>query len=63
MFITDIEGHPIEVTNLQLTLMQADDSRHFEHFNPDFVEFAAKRRAYWEDIYQKLLQLQAAGAL
>ena len=61
MFITDIEDNLIEITDLQLAIMQADDYRHFEHFNPDFVEFAAKRRAYWEDIYRKLLKLQATG--
>lgn len=59
MKITDLNGVELEVDDLQLAIMQADDYRHFEHFNPDLIDLAKQRRAYWEDIYQKLLQLRA----
>lgn len=57
MKITDLNGFDIEIDDLQLAIMQADDYRHIEPFSPDLVELAAKRRAYWEDVYQKLIQL------
>jgi len=58
MTITDLNGLELEIKDLDLAIMQADDYRHFEHFNPDFAELTAKRREYWEDIYQKLLKVQ-----
>ena len=59
MKITDRNGFELEVEDLQLAIMQADDNRHFQHFNPDLAEQTMEKRAYWEDIYQKLLKLQA----
>jgi len=56
--IKDIEGKIITVENLQLALLQADDYRYYRHTDPGFAEFDNKQRAYWEDIYQKLLALQ-----
>ncbi|WPU94693.1 hypothetical protein SNE25_04060 [Mucilaginibacter sabulilitoris] len=55
MKITDLEGKEIEVTNLTLALMQADDYRHYRVRNP--TKNDEFRYRYWEDIYQKLLNL------
>jgi hypothetical protein len=60
MKIIDLNGLFINVNNLQLAIMQADDYRHLQCFNPEHVAFAEKQRQYWEDIYQKLLYLQTA---
>ncbi len=57
MKITDLNGFNLEIDNLQLAIMQADDYRHYEHINPINPEEDAKRKAYWEDVYQKLIQL------
>ena len=55
--ITDLNGFELEIDNLQLAIMQADDYRHYQHFDPQHQQADEKRKIYWEDIYQKLLQL------
>lgn len=58
MYITDLNGNQLEIENLQLAVMQADDYRHYRHSDPQYNEADNKRQVYWEDIYQKLLVLQ-----
>jgi hypothetical protein len=58
MNITDINGIDLEIENLQLAIMQADDYRHYEHLNPKNRQADDERKAYWEDVYQKLLTLE-----
>jgi len=55
--ITDLNGFELEIDNLQLAIMQADDYRYYEHLDPKYKEADAQRKAYWEDLYQKLIQL------
>jgi len=57
--ITDLNGFELEIDSLQLAIMQADDYRHYERLNPKFREADAKRKAYWDDVYQKLIQLES----
>ena len=61
MNITDINGKVIEISDLDLAIIQADDFRHYSTTQPGQVEFVLKQQAYWEDIYQKLILLQADG--
>ena len=56
--ITDRNGFEIEIENLQLAIMQADDYRHYTHLDPKHRQADERQKAYWEDVYQKLLQLQ-----
>ncbi|HVW95762.1 MAG TPA: hypothetical protein VHA56_07325 [Mucilaginibacter sp.] len=56
--ITDLNGFELEIDNLRLAIMQADDYRHYRHFDPNFQAKDEKSQTYWEDIYQKLIQLQ-----
>jgi hypothetical protein len=56
MKIVDNNGKVIEVENLDLALMQADDYRHYRVTKP--IDNDLKRYAYWEDVYQKLLKLK-----
>ena len=58
MKIKDLNGCDVEVENLQLAIMQADDYSHYEHFDPKYKEADAERKIYWQDIYQKLVQLR-----
>jgi hypothetical protein len=58
MKITDLNGDELEIDNLQLAIMQADDYRHYEHLNPQNRQTNEQRKAYWEDVYQKLLTLE-----
>jgi hypothetical protein len=52
--IIDLEGKEIEITDLNLALMQADDFRHYSTIDPGQAEFCRKQQVYWEDIYQKI---------
>jgi hypothetical protein len=61
MNITDINGKVIEISDLDLAIIQADDFRHYSTIQPGQVEFVLKQQAYWEDIYQKLILFQADG--
>ena len=58
MKIKDLNGFDLEVEDLQLAIRQADDYRHYEHLNPQNWQADERRKAYWEDIYQKLLTLK-----
>lgn len=58
MKIIDLNGKEIEVNNLPLAILQADDYRHYRHADPAFQSFDEKQQAYWGDVYQKLLALQ-----
>ncbi|UOE52550.1 3-isopropylmalate dehydratase [Mucilaginibacter sp. SMC90] len=56
MHIIDSEGKKIEVTDLDLAIMQADDYRHYRFSDPALMQHPLYD--YWEDFYQKLLTLQ-----
>lgn len=58
MKIVDNNGKVIEVENLELALMQADDYRHYRHTDEAFAQLDDKLQAYWQDVYQKLLLLK-----
>jgi hypothetical protein len=60
MKITDLDGKEIKVTDLDLALLQADDYRHYELSDPAAAEMNKRLKAYWEDVYQKLLALKSA---
>jgi hypothetical protein len=59
MKIIDLDGKEIEVTNLDLAVMQADDYRHYRHTDLSFKLLDEGLQAYWEDVYQKLLRLRS----
>jgi len=58
MKIIDLNGKEIEVTDLKLAILQADDYRHYRHIDKAFTAFDKKQSKYWEDIYLKLLILE-----
>jgi hypothetical protein len=58
MKILDLNGKIIEVENLDLAIMQADDYRHMKHNDPAFTKLDETLNAYWDDVYQKLLKLR-----
>jgi len=57
LVINDLNGDAVEVTDLNLALMQADDYRHYRLSGKRFMDLQAKQQAYWEDLHQKLLKL------
>ena len=56
--ITDLNGFELEIDDLQLAIMQADDYRHFRHFDHKFQVADERLQHYWTDVYEKLLKLQ-----
>ncbi|MBL4675886.1 MAG: hypothetical protein JKY70_06745 [Mucilaginibacter sp.] len=58
MEITDLNGKVIEVDDLDLALMQADDFRHYRHTDNRFTRLDEELNAYWEDVYNKLWKLR-----
>lgn len=52
MKITDLNDFDLEIA-----IIQADDYRHFRHFDPAHQAMDEHLQAYWEDVYQKLLAL------
>lgn len=60
MKIIDLNGFDLEIDNLQLAIMQADDNRHFRHLDPLYRQTDERLQAYWEDVYQKLLALNTS---
>ena len=57
MKIIDLDGKVIEIENLALAILQADDYRHYRHTTAGFEVLDKRQQAYWEDVYQKLLKL------
>jgi hypothetical protein len=58
MKIIDLYGKEIQVTDLSLALLQADDFRHYSTNDPTQFEFFQQQRAYWQDVYEKLQMLE-----
>jgi hypothetical protein len=58
MKIIDLYGKDIEITDLGLSIMQADDFRHYRLSGSDKAEYNRKQQTYWEDFYFKLLLLE-----
>jgi hypothetical protein len=56
MEIIDLEGNEIEVTDLDLAIMHADDYLHYRVNEPAKIHLHLY--AYWEDLYQKICRLK-----
>ena len=60
MIITDLNGVPIEVTDLDKALAQADSFRWYKHTDNTHKALDKRLKAYWQDLYIKLKQLKDA---
>lgn len=58
MKIIDLHGKKITITDLELAIMQADDYRYYRHSDPSLKQLDEGLQTYWEDVYQKLLELK-----
>jgi hypothetical protein len=56
--ITDLNGFELEIDDLQLAIMQADDYRHYQHSDPQFQATDDRLKNYWDDVYQKLIEFK-----
>ncbi|WP_345953008.1 hypothetical protein [Mucilaginibacter sp. PAMB04168] len=55
--VHDLNGEAVEVKDLNLALMQADDHRNYRLRGKRYLALQERQNAYWEDLYQKLLKL------
>ena len=60
MIITDLNGVPIEVTDLDKALAQADSFRRYKHTDNTHKALDKRLKVYWQDLYIKLKQLKQA---
>ena len=60
MIITDLNGVPIEVTDLDKALVQVDSFRGYKHTDNTHKTLDKRLKAYWQDLYIKLKQLKEA---
>lgn len=52
--IIDLNGCPIEVTDLQEAIKIAGRYRTYHHEDKSFSDFDKRQSAYWMDMYEKL---------
>ncbi len=60
MHIIDLEGRVIDITDLEASLSMVRLYLSFkdQDQNPSVQRFIARRKQYWQDFLEKLLQLQ-----
>ena len=56
--IEDLHGKGIEITDLEKAIKQAKTFKGYSHQDKSFAEFDKRQKAYWTDIYKKLLILK-----
>lgn len=59
MHITDLNGCRIEVTHLKKALEMARQYKEYRHEDSSFSEFDKRQKAYWTDMYEKLVTLKS----
>lgn len=58
MKVTDLNGCPIEVTDLDETIGITVQYKGYRHGDKRYSDFDKKRRAYWTDMYGKLTAIK-----
>ncbi|RKE52453.1 hypothetical protein DFQ12_2689 [Sphingobacterium detergens] len=54
MYITDLNGCLIEVTDLNKAIQSVAEYKEYRHKDKSFSEFDKRQRAYWTDMFEKL---------
>lgn len=58
MNFTDLNGYPIEVTDLNEAIRIAARYKEYRHKDKSFSDFDERQKAYWTDMYEKLVALK-----
>ena len=58
MQVTDLNGYPIEITNLKEAIKMARQYKEYRHEDKSFSEFDKRQKAYWKDMYEKLTAIK-----
>ncbi|MEC3880303.1 hypothetical protein [Parapedobacter sp. 10938] len=54
MYITDLNGCPIEITDLDEAIRITAAYKEYRHRDKRFPAFDKDRKAYWTDMHEKL---------
>lgn len=54
MYITDLNGCQIEVTDLEDAIRITAEYKEYRHKDKSYSEFDKRKKAYWTDMYEKL---------
>jgi hypothetical protein len=58
MYITDLNGFLIEVTDLDEALKIVKRNTGYSHEDKSFSEFDKRQKAYWTDMFEKLTAIK-----
>lgn len=58
MHVTDLNGCPIEVTDLKEAIRIAKRYTKYKHEDKSFSDFDKRQNAYWTDIHEKLTAIK-----
>ncbi|WP_281296974.1 hypothetical protein [Flavobacterium limnophilum] len=58
MKITDLNGFPIEVTDLDEAIKVTTEYKEYQHEDKSYSDFDRRQKAYWTDMHQKLMELK-----
>jgi hypothetical protein len=58
MIVTDLNGCPIEVTDLDEAIGITAQYKACKHEDKSYSDFDKKLRAYWTDMYEKLTAIK-----
>lgn len=54
MQVKDLNGYPIEITDLKEAIKIAKRNTGYSHEDKSFSEFDKRQKAYWTDMFEKL---------
>ena len=58
MYITDLNGCEIEITDLKEAIKIDKRNTGYSHEDKSFSEFDKRQKAYWVDIHEKLTAIK-----
>ncbi|MBZ4036751.1 hypothetical protein K6T82_18415 [Flavobacterium sp. 17A] len=58
MYITDLNGCLIEVTDLAKAMQITAEYKEYGYKDKSFSEFDKRQKAYWTDMYEKLTAIK-----
>ncbi|MEI5985923.1 MULTISPECIES: hypothetical protein [Bacteroidota] len=58
MYVTDLNGCQIEVTDLKEAIKIAGRYKEYRHEDERFSEFDKRQKTYWADMYEKLTAIK-----
>ncbi|SJN50490.1 hypothetical protein [Sphingobacterium sp. JB170] len=58
MKVTDLNGCPIEITDLDEAIRITADYREYRHGDRSFSDFDKAKNAYWSDMHEKLTAMK-----